>query len=125
MSLRHAGLSLCTAAMLAACTTPPTPTQQAALATAGVTLASVAAANSSTVATLVTKGTLFCQTATATGPLVVALATIAGVPVSVTGQAAADVATACGLIGGVAVSPPANPSAAPVVPVATTLPAVS
>lgn len=125
MSLRQAGLTLCTAAMLTACSTPPTPTQTATLVAGAQTLASVAAANNSTVNTLVTKGALFCQEVTATGPLVVALATIAGVPVSVTGQASADVATACSLIGGVAVSPPANPSAAPVVPVATTLPTVS
>jgi hypothetical protein len=68
-------------------------------------------------------GQLFCAEATATGPLVVALANAVGAPVKVTGQAAADVAAACALINAIPVTPPPNPSQAPVVATNTTLPA--
>lgn len=67
----------------------------------------------------VVSGQQFCATATATGPLVVALVNTAGTPVTVTNKGAADVAAACALIGAIPVSPPANPAAAPVVAVKT------
>lgn len=92
-----------------------TPAQQAQLVAAGQTLAAVAAGNNTTVAALVMKGGLFCQQANASGPLVVALANIYGAPVSVVNQTASDVATACALIGGIPVAPPADPASAVVV----------
>lgn len=99
---------------LAGCGT--TTTQQTAVTGAVATLAGVAAAQNTTVASLVTKGNLFCSQKVVLGaPLVVALANLAGAPVSVTGMAAADVATACGLIGAVPVAPPADPASVPVV----------
>jgi len=73
----------------------------------------------------VVAGQLFCAKATATGPLVVALANVAGVPVSVTNQTSALVAASCALIGAIPVVPPPNPGAAPVVATTTTLPAVT
>lgn len=100
-------------AVLAGCGT--TPAQQAQLAAAGQTLAAVAAANDTTVASLVTKGGLFCQKVTAGAPLIVALANIYGAPVSVTGMASDDVAMACALVDGIPVAPPADPAAAVVV----------
>ena len=72
--------------------------------------------------TAVKQGQLFCATATATGPLVVALANVSGVPVAVTNQAAPDVAAACALINAIPVVPPANAAAVPVVAAPTTLP---
>lgn len=64
---------------------------------------------------LVAAGQLFCAKATVDGPLVVALANSAGVPVIVTGALSTDVAYACGLINGIPTTPPADPAAAPVV----------
>lgn len=73
---------------------------------------------------VVVAGQLFCAKAAPSGPIVVALANSFGVPVTVTGQASADVSAACNVIGGIPVSPPFNPVSAPTVaaPV-TTLPA--
>jgi hypothetical protein len=111
---------------LSACATPPTATQTAALTAGATTLLDVAAAGNSTVASLVTKGTLFCRETTPLVPLVVAIANGSGAPVSVTGATSAVVADTCAAIGGVPVPPPASPSTAPVVTVATTsLPAAS
>ena len=76
-------------------------------------------------ASAVRAGALFCATSTAAGPLVVALANMAGAPVSVTGMASADVAAACRLIAAIPVAPPANATGVPVVAAPTTLPAVA
>jgi hypothetical protein len=61
------------------------------------------------------QGQLYCSIATRTGPLVVALASTSGVPVTVTGKAADVVAAACNVVAAVPVPPPADPAAAPVV----------
>lgn len=71
-----------------------------------------------TKANLVTDGQLFCAKATADGPLVVALVNLAGVPVIATDAAKEVVDQACGAVNAIAVSPPANPAAAPIVAVA-------
>lgn len=106
---------------LAACNL--TTTQQAQVAGAATTLAGVASATNTDVSTIVSKGALFCQVKIVSAlPLVVALANLAGAPVAVTGMAADAVAAACALVNAVPVAPPANPAAAPVVAVATTLP---
>jgi hypothetical protein len=60
-------------------------------------------------------GQTFCAKATATGPLVVALANAAGAPVLVTGLSSAVVAANCAVIGAIPVATPANPAAVPVV----------
>jgi predicted ATPase len=80
---------------------------------ASVAVAGLTACTTATQA--VADGQLFCARATSTGPLVVALATAAGAPLTVTNKAAADVAAACAVIGALPVAPPANPAAAPVV----------
>jgi len=67
---------------------------------------------------VVVAGQLFCAKATATGPLVVALADALGAPVVVTGRTAAAVSDACAIIGAIPVTPPAKPADAPVVAVA-------
>lgn len=77
--------------------------------------------NAAQVAPAVTAGQLYCAKATSTGPLVVALATASGGPVSVIDKTAAYVAAACAVAGAVAVSPPANAAAAPTL----TIPAVT
>lgn len=69
-------------------------------------------------ATTVAQGQLYCALATATGPLVVALADTAGAPITATNKAQADVAALCALINAIPVSPPASPAATPVVAVA-------
>ena len=73
-------------------------------------------------ATAVVGGQLFCARATPAGPLVVALADAAGVPVAVSGLASDLVAADCALISAIPVTPPANPAAAPTVaaPIHTT-----
>jgi hypothetical protein len=63
----------------------------------------------------VAAGQLFCAQATATGPLVVALADAAGAPITVTNKASDVVAKACAVIGAIPVTPPPNPVQAPVV----------
>jgi len=67
---------------------------------------------------VVVAGQLFCAKATATGPIVVALADALGAPVVVTGRTATAVSDACAIIGAIPVTPPAKPSDAPVVAVA-------
>ena len=76
-------------------------------------------------ADLVKGGALFCSFATQSGPMTVALANAAGVPVSVTGQTATAVATACAIIGGIPVAPPVDAGSVPVVASGTTLPAAT
>lgn len=107
-----APLGLALAAVLAGCAQPPPP-------------AGVAPAPGSPAATLnnvVRDGQLFCALETPLGPLVVALANVAGAPVKVTGQAADDVAAGCALIDAIPVAPPPNPAQAPLVASATALP---
>jgi hypothetical protein len=67
---------------------------------------------------VVVDGQLFCARATPAGPLIVAIADAAGVPVVVTGMASSAVAAICAVIAAIPVVPPANPAAAPVVAVA-------
>lgn len=81
-----------------------------ALAVAGCSASQLA-----TVERVVANGQLYCAKATASGPLVIALANAAGVPVTVTGRTAAYVQAACGVIGAIPVAPPASPALAPVV----------
>ena len=85
-------------------------------------LAACSASQTASVDGWVTKtvvaGQSFCAKATADGPLVVALADLSGVPVIVTDVASAVVAANCAAIGGIPVSPPANPASAPVVAIA-------
>lgn len=69
-------------------------------------------------ARVVAEGQLFCAKASATGPLVVALANAAGAPVIVTGMTAQSVTANCAIISAIPVSPPVNPADAPVVAVA-------
>jgi hypothetical protein len=102
-----------------------TPAQQASLTAGAATLAAVAAAHNTTVASLVTKGALFCSKATADAPLVVALANVSGIPVSVTNATSDVVAAACAGISAVPVPPPADPAATPVVMAPSSLPPVA
>lgn len=103
-----------------------TPTQQASLVAAGTTLAAIAAANNTTVAKVVSQGALFCQSGGAAGvnALTVAVATVAGLPASVTGQTSQAVAQTCGALSMVPVPPPAAPESVPVLVAPTTLPSV-
>ena len=65
-------------------------------------------------------GQLFCALATAAGPLVVAAADAGGVPIIVSGMAAAVVQADCALLGpAIPVVPPANIAGAPVVALPT------
>ena len=87
--------------------TPATPGSPAAtLVPAAATLLDLAAANNTTVATLVTKGQLFCQYA----GTVVAVATTFGASSSVIGKASNVVADVCGALNAAAVpvAPPTN-----------------
>lgn len=61
------------------------------------------------------RGQLFCAVAAGTGPIVVAVATMEGVPVIVSGLAAGQVKAVCDMIGAIPVAPPPDPAAAPVV----------
>jgi len=101
---RH--LSLAALALLAGCSSLTT-TQQAALITAGATVASVAAAQNTTVAQVVSGGQLFCSGATV----------FAVADTSVIGKSAAYVAAACKAVDAIAVpvSPPTNAATVPVV----------
>lgn len=103
-----------------------TPAQQASLVAAGTTLAAIAAANNTTVAKVVSQGALFCQSGGAAGvnALTVAVATVAGLPASVTGQTSQAVAQTCGALSMVPVPPPAAPESVPVLVAPTTLPSV-
>lgn len=108
-----------------------TPTQQTSVVTAVNTLASVAASQNTTVASLLAKGALVCGLVNSvSGQMIEASAEIianeAGVPVSVVGMTAAAVAAACppGTVPGplpVGVAA----TAVPVVPTASTLPPVT
>ncbi len=80
-----------------------------------VALAGCSDATNARIDRVVIQGQMFCAKATATGPLVVALADVAGVPISVTGRTAASVAAACAAVGAIPVTPPPNPATAPVV----------
>ena len=121
-------LAIFCALALAGCGSNVTPDQKAQITATGqafaMSLASVAAANSSTVSDQVQKGALFCQKVQASGPLVVALANIYGAPVTVLNQTSQAVADACALVGAFPVAPPANPAVVPVQGSATTLPTV-
>lgn len=121
-------LILCSAALLAACTTPLTPAQQASI-TAATTLGQIAVSNNTTAASLAKAGQTFCgQAVSAQGVLIgtgiVALANLAGVPVAVMGAAQADVLSACQAVGLVAGGLPAavDPATVPVQTVQTALP---
>lgn len=98
------------AGLLAGC--GATPAQQQTLATAGLTLAAIAAQNNMTVAKVVTQGQLFCQLGGGLG--IVALVNAAQVPVTVMNQTATAVADACAAFQAVPVAPPANPDITPV-----------
>jgi hypothetical protein len=102
-----------------------TPAQQASLTQGAVTLGAVAAAHNTTVASLVTKGALFCQKATADAPLIVAVANLSGVPVSVTNASSDAVAATCAGISAIPVPPPADVAATPVVMAPSALPAAA
>lgn len=91
------------------------------LAICGLAALALSACTSAQVGKTVAQGQLFCAKATATGPLVIALATVANGPVNVIGQTKQYVDALCAVAGGIAVSPPTNPGDAPVL----TVPAVS
>jgi len=111
---------------LGACSTA----QQAAVTNSVATLASVAAAHNTTAAALLSDGALVCgQASSVQGQLLegsaVAILNAAGVPVSVTNQAASDVAAACSAIGLVAGPVPSGQTTLPVATVSTSLPAAT
>lgn len=89
-----------------------TPAQQQTLAAAGSTLAAIAAQNNTTVASLVSKGALFCQLNGGTD--VIGVLTAAGAPASVTNQSAPAVANTCAALNAIPVPAPANPGSVPV-----------
>lgn len=127
--IRHQYAIIAAVALLAACTTPPTPAQIQTGVTVAVDLAQIAGAQNKTVQTILAQGALICGKASSVpGQLVigtaVAIANAAGAPVSVTGQLPGDVAAACAPLGLVPGPAPAQASI-PVQPVATVLPAVS
>lgn len=97
-------------ALLAGCATPA-PVVPVPVTAAVATLAGVAAAKNTTVASIVAKGQLFCQSG---GSIVAILDTLYG-PTTVIGQTASVVAQACATINAVPTPPPANPAAVPVV----------
>lgn len=109
MNKATGAIALISAGLLAGCGS--TPAQQQTLATAGATLAAIAAQNNTTVDQIVTGGQLFCQMNGGTS--VVAVVTAAGAPVNVTGKTAAVVSQACAAFNAVPVPPPANPGAVP------------
>ncbi len=86
----------------------------------GIMLAGCTAAQQQQAGNAIVAGQLFCKEITATGPLVVAVATTSGVPVSVIGKTADEVAALCALINAAPVPPPAAPATAPVAKVAPT-----
>ncbi len=85
---------------------------------AGIALVGCTTAQQQQASNAVVAGQLFCKEITATGPLVVAVATTSGVPVSVIGKTADEVAALCALINAAPVPPPAAPAMAPVAKVA-------
>lgn len=82
------------------------------------TTASVGTSVNTTVSNAATAGQLFCAKASALGPITVAIADLAGAPVTVTNQAAAWVASVCAVISAIPVTPPTV--AVPTVAVDTT-----
>jgi hypothetical protein len=108
-----------------------TPTQQTSVVTAVNTLASVAASQNTTAATILAKGALICgYINSTTGQLeqtgAEIIANAAGVPLSVTNQVAADVAAACPAGQSPGVLPvTANIATVPVLPTAAKLPPVT
>ncbi len=86
-----------------------------ALALAGCT-----ASQQQQASNVIVAGQLYCKQASATAPLVVAIATTAGVPVSVIGKTADEVTAICALINATPVPPPPAPAAAPVAKIAPT-----
>ena len=109
---RQVAILGCVALALAACGSNITPAETSALTAVAGTLASVAAANNTTVAALVTKGQLFCSGSSGVFTVVGAMSA----PTSVVGQTASAVAKACATVDAVAV-PVSPPSAAATVPV--------
>jgi hypothetical protein len=65
----------------------------------------------------ITEGQLFCARATQDGPLIQLVTDAIGVPIIVTGMAAAAVAAVCASIASVPVSPPPTPAVASAAPV--------
>jgi hypothetical protein len=114
---------------LSACGIPPA--QQTAAIAAGQTLVSIAAANNTTVASVLAQGALICGKATSIqGQLaldgLVAIANAAGAPVAVTGMLPKDVSNACTAVGLIAGPMPvgADPASVAVAVVPTVLPPV-
>jgi hypothetical protein len=90
--------------------------QQSALIAGAETLASIAAANNSTVGTLVSKGALFCKKEGPTISVVFAVTTVAGGPLaSVLNQSSNAVAQTCQALQAIPVSAPDNAASVPVV----------
>jgi hypothetical protein len=120
--------TLCAVALLAGC---GTPTQTAAVINSGITLASVAAANNSTAAKIVSDGALICgKINSTTGQLLTdgleVAASALGAPLMVTGAISSAVAASCpaGTVPG-PLPAGVDPSTVPVVPVAgSSLPTV-
>lgn len=127
---------LCAVALLSACTTPLTPAQQSQITagtSAAITLGTIAAQNSTTAASLVTKGALICgKIDSTTGQLatagLTAVADAFGLA-AVTNVADGIVGTVCPSIGLVAGALPSgvDPSTLPVTTtsVAQALPSVA
>lgn len=107
MSLRHAGLTLCTAAMLTACS--QSQVQTALSSPAGQLFCAVQTAGGGTVVA----GLIDAEASASTGPA-------APVAIIATGVAQAQVNQDCAQAGGIPVSPPANPSTAPQIAVVVT-----
>lgn len=115
---------------LSACGNGPTPAQEAQITagfTAGVTLASIAAEDNTTVAKVIAKGALFCQSGGSVGvqALTFAVVTSSRTPISVANQTAQAVAQTCAALNAVPVPPPADAATVPVqVAPTTTLPPI-
>lgn len=116
--------SLIAVLALAACSDP---VQKSAVTDAVVTLASVAAANNTTVADIVAKGALFCASPKlAAADMVASIVAVqlpSGQAASVINQGSKAVADTCAVLGKIPVPPPANPAVVPAVTVASALPA--
>lgn len=84
------------------------------IAIAGILSLAACGNTTPTVNSVIADGQLFCSVATASGPIVTAIIdAVDAKAVTVTGKAAATVAGICSVIGGIPVSPPANPAQAP------------
>ncbi len=119
-------VAILAALALAGCAAQPTPQQQSLIDAAG-SLATLAAANNTTAASILAKGAVVCGKASSVlGQLaidgLVMAANSAGVPVSVTNATQQAVAATCAAIGRVPGPMPAgvSPGAVPVVPVPQT-----